>query len=264
VIEMLTLGDIDLRGVEGDQPQSLLRQPKRFALLAYLALSRPRRFHRRATLLALFWPELDAERARAALRQAVHVLRRLLGERVLVSLGDEELGLDPSAIRCDATAFEAAIAAGRIQEGLELYEGPLLPGFFAADAPGFERWLEDERARLRTLAVGAARQLSTAAEAAGDLESAICWARLAVHHAEHDECSYRRLIALLGRAGDRAGALAAYLQLSRRLSHDFGCTPSPETQELIEAVRTRGTPVPTQSRPAARPHRARTLAGSST
>ena len=37
-------------------------------------------------------------------------------------------------------------------EALELYRGPFLPGFFVADAPEFERWMEEERARLRARA----------------------------------------------------------------------------------------------------------------
>jgi len=41
----------------------VLAQPKRVALLAYLAAATPRRLHRRDSLLALFWPELDQEHA---------------------------------------------------------------------------------------------------------------------------------------------------------------------------------------------------------
>jgi DNA-binding SARP family transcriptional activator len=207
-------------------------------LLVYLALARPR-VHRRSTLLGLFWPELAAAHGRGALRQALHGLRRVLGPGAIRSRGDEEIRLDASMFRCDAIRFEDELAAGRAADAVEIYQGPLLPGFFVDGAAGFERWLEDERARLRILAVNAAWRLMTEAEAAGDLSTAVVWARLAVHHSDHDELSYRRLISLLARMGDRAGAVSTYLQLCRRLAHDFDCTPSPETESLLRSIRAR-------------------------
>src|SRR3989442_1335006 len=70
------LGGLNLLGVGGHELKSVLAQPKRVALLAYLAAATPKRLHRRDSLVALFWPELDQEHARAALRQAT-----LLAER---------------------------------------------------------------------------------------------------------------------------------------------------------------------------------------
>jgi DNA-binding SARP family transcriptional activator len=235
VYELLTLGGLDLwDGARDSHP--LLAQPKRIALLVYLALARPR-VHRRSTLLGVFWPELRAEQGRNALRQALHGLRRSLGASAIRARGDEEIRLDLSLFRCDVIEFEAALAAGRMAEAVELYEGPLLPGFFVDGASGFERWLEDERARLQGLAVNAAWRLMADAEAAGDPTTAVVWARLAVHHSDHDELSYRRLIGLLTRVGDRGGAVATYLQLCRRLAQDFGCAPSPETEALLRTIR---------------------------
>ena len=41
----------------------MLRQPRRLALLVYLALAHPKGLHQRDKLLALFWPEMDTTRA---------------------------------------------------------------------------------------------------------------------------------------------------------------------------------------------------------
>ena len=68
--DLLTLGGIDLRGP--GRAERLLTQPKRFALLVYLALARPRGVQRRSALLGLFWPDLRGGRARNALRQTLH------------------------------------------------------------------------------------------------------------------------------------------------------------------------------------------------
>ena len=83
MIRFFTLGKLDLRGAESVEMRAVLQQPKRLGLLAYLAVASPRRFHRRDTLLGLFWPELDQEHARAALRRSLYFLRAELGAGVI-------------------------------------------------------------------------------------------------------------------------------------------------------------------------------------
>ena len=65
---------------EGTEAEDVLHQPKRLALLVYLAMAEPRGFHRRDSLLALFWPELPEKRARNALNKTLHFLRSHLGD----------------------------------------------------------------------------------------------------------------------------------------------------------------------------------------
>src|SRR5438128_11692931 len=149
VIELRLLGGLDLRRGGGLRLDGLLTQPKRVALLAFLTAATPPRFHRRDTLLGLFWPELDQDHARAALRQALHGLRQGLGTDVLTSRGDEEVGIGEQRLWCDVRAFQHALEASDWSSALELYRGGLLEGFFLSDSPEFERWLEVERARLR-------------------------------------------------------------------------------------------------------------------
>lgn len=74
---------------------TIIRQPKRRALLAYLAIEYPGRFCRRDTLLAMFWPEEDLASGRNCLNQTLHGLRTQLGHDVIISRGKEELGLNP-------------------------------------------------------------------------------------------------------------------------------------------------------------------------
>src|SRR5512147_1617605 len=107
MIRLKSFGTIDLRGPKGEL-RGILTQPKRLALLLRLASERPGTFLRRDSLLAMFWPELDATGARNALRQALFHIRRELGEGVIRNRGDDEVGLDPSLIRADASEFEEA------------------------------------------------------------------------------------------------------------------------------------------------------------
>jgi DNA-binding SARP family transcriptional activator len=135
MIRFIALGAPDLQGDSAPEAGSALSQPRVLALLTYLAVARPRGFHRRDKLVALFWPELDHEGARNALRQLVHRLRRAIGDETVAGRGADEIGLDPSRIECDVVAFESALDAGRHAEALERFSGELLPGFFIADAP---------------------------------------------------------------------------------------------------------------------------------
>jgi len=238
MIELRMLGRVSLINPNAHDVQSLLGQPRRLALLAYLATPPPG-MHRRDNLLALFWPELDQAHARNALRQALHVLRRALGTSAVTSHGDEEVGLDFEQVWCDVAAFERAIADGQLRDAIELYRGDLLEGFFISDAPEFERWLETERDRLRSTAVGAARALVERATEEGDANSAAEWARRGLRLAPLDEGLIQRLIEALDRLGDRAGAVRAYDDFARRLGQELEVRPSAETQALLAAVRSR-------------------------
>lgn len=238
MIELETLGTAELRnGEDGRRLASVLAQPKRFALLAYLAVATPHGFHRRDTLLGLFWPEFDQDRARAALRRSLHFLRRSLGPDVLLGRGQEEVGLAGDRFRCDAAEFDRALEQERGRAALELYGGELLPGFYIDDAPAFERWLDEERVRIRRSAYQAAWKLAEEEQAGGSVLEAAHWARRARRIDPYDEDGARRLIALLARHGDPGGAVRAYERFTRGLAEDLGLEPSPETRALADSVR---------------------------
>jgi TolB-like protein/Flp pilus assembly protein TadD len=145
---------------------------------------------------------------------------------------------------CDVVAFDEAVAAGQLREALELYRGNLLQGFFIPDAGDFERWLETERARLVQAAARSARGLLEQCKAEGDVTAAVEWARRAAQLAPHDEELQRRLITLLDRLGDRAGAVESYEEFTKRLAADLETEPAAETKALITAVRARQSATP--------------------
>jgi DNA-binding SARP family transcriptional activator len=245
VIRLHTLGVLDLRDANGREIGAVLRQPKRLALLAYLCVSSPRRFHRRDSLLALFWPDLDQEHARAALRRALYFLRGELGPDVIAGRGDEELAVPDAELWCDAAALELALAAGDAATALALYHGPLLDGLYVAGAASeFQDWLDRERLRLAERAGAAARSLAEAAEREGRLGDAAEWARHGLALGPDDEAALRRYVALLEQGGDPSAALRAYDDFARRLAKDLDLEPSDETRALAEAVRARARPAP--------------------
>ena len=240
-VEFRLLGTLSVRVESGREVGSVLVQPKRFALLAYLATATPRGFHRRDTLLALLWPEADQEHARGSLRKAVHFLRQQLGPELIVSRGEEEIGLAPGRCWCDAVAFDEAMEAGRFDRATELYKGDVLPGLHLSDMPEFERWLESIRSQVRDRAARAGWSLADAEADKGHPADAVRWARWAFERSPYDENGLRRLLARLVEAGDRAGAVLAYEQFAQRLSVDLELLPSAETIALVETLR-RGRP----------------------
>lgn len=236
MIRLSMLGAVDLRGAEDRQLHTVLAQPKRLALLAYLAAATPRAFHSRDTLLALLWPDLNHEHARAALRQALYVLRGALGDSAVVTCGDGVIGLNHARVWCDVSAFDRAIDAGNRAEALTLYGGELLAGFHVSGAPEFERWLDGTRTRLAGRAATAAWALTECEERRGDLIGALEWARRLLVLDPDDERALRRVVALLNRLGDRMAALRVYREFSRRIAADYEMDPAPETEALISAI----------------------------
>lgn len=248
MIRLTTFGAIDLTTPAGVEVRAVLAQPRRVALLVYLALATPRGFHRRDTLAAVFWPDADQAKARGALRDATYFLRKELGTDVIEGRGTEELGLTPGRLEADAVVFEARLDAGDLAGALALMPGPLLPGFHLPDAPEFERWLDQERLRLSRRAADAARTLREASAQAGDRHQAVTLARQVLTLDPRAEPDLRRLLELLAEAGDLASVAVEYERFAARLREEFASRPDPETSALLgrlmDRTRVSGTPRP--------------------
>src|SRR6266480_1834185 len=243
MIRFRTLGGLELSDSQGRDLHALLSKPKRLALLAYLASHNHHASRRRDSVVALFWPDMDAAHARGSLRQALRFLRRELGDGVLNGHSEEEIGFEPHSFECDAVTFEQACDAGRLSEAMQLYRGDFLDGFYVAGGSAeLERWIEGERLRLRRLAARAAVEMAQRAERDGDLAAATNAARQAVAFDVDDEPALALLIELLDRSGDRAGALNAFETFRRGLLQQYDATPSPETAARIQAIRARQKP----------------------
>ena len=235
---------------DGTEVRAVLTQPKRLALLAYLAVASPGGFHRRDALLALFWPDFTERQARLSLRQALHHLRHALGTSVIANRGSCELGLAPGALWCDAVAFRHALRGGEMTAALELYRGDLLEAFsMHGISIELERWLEEERLALRALAFGAASSLAERSANDGELALGIQWARRALALSAGDEPALRRLVVMLDRYGDRASALRTAELFARRLREELDAEPSPETAALLTEIRGRGATLPSVAPP---------------
>jgi DNA-binding SARP family transcriptional activator/Tfp pilus assembly protein PilF len=215
----------------------LLAQPKRMGLLVFLASVEASQVNTRDTVLAMFWPELPAPRARRALNQALYELRQALGPGVIVSQGDQSIRVERTRLCCDAEAFRSAVEGGALVDAMALYRGEFLDGFFVSGVPEFERWQAQQRDLFRRNASAAAARLSDAALSEGRPEEAVQWAQRQLEIARHDERALRNLMNLLTQSGNPAEAIEAYTAFANNLAGELEIEPSVESNRLVREIR---------------------------
>ena len=225
MLRLVTFGGLSLESANEAVAPRLSAQ--RLALLAVLAAEGEGDRHvTRERLTGLFWPDVDEERARHSLRQATYTLRHEVGRDIIRS--DFALSLDPSAITADVIAFRAALARGDRAAAVTLVRGPFLAGFYLPGAAPFQRWVEDERARLHTAASGTIASLAAEASMANDTDAAVGWWRQLT---QLDPLSGRfavgYLTALAAR-GDRAEALDFARYHATLVRRELETEPDPE------------------------------------
>lgn len=251
MIRLRALGPLDLRSGDNTEVRQVLAQPKRAALLTYLVVATPRESHSRDKLLALFWPDQASEPARNALSQAVHFLRRALGDDVIVSHNGDSLSVSPTLIWCDVIAFDDAMRQGRVDEALELYRGDLLDGFHIANAPEFEHWLDVERQRLAERFDSVLEAMTTRCEQQGDHSGALAHGRRLAARQPYNSAVALRLMRALAASGDPAAAVQ-HAQVHEKLLRSELDVPLPgEITAFVAELQSRPLVRPVQSRPVA-------------
>ncbi|MGV3709548.1 MAG: BTAD domain-containing putative transcriptional regulator [Gemmatimonas sp.] len=234
----LTLGRAELRATE-DARSPIALQPKRLALLAFLAMT-TRAPQSRDQIIALFWPEASQDEGRAALRQALHHLRQRVGEEAITSTADGRVVLDATFVRCDASDLEAAMQAGDDARALALYRGDFLDGLLPRDTSAeFEEWMDRTRRRLRVLAANAAQRVASAATRVGQFDAAVSAATRWTEIAPDDEDAVRTLLRLLEQQGRAGDALTTADRVAREFEQRLGVPLSAETLRLISDIRAR-------------------------
>jgi DNA-binding SARP family transcriptional activator len=218
-----------------------LALPVRKAQALLLLLAREGAVPRvRAT--SLLWPALPEATARRNLRRELARLRESrLGE--LIAAGDDRLELG-SGVADDATAFEAALAAGAAEAAIAMWRaGEAAAGLELDDAPEFAEWLAAQRARLLALRVQARAAAADAAQGRGDLNAARAHLDAALADDPLHEALHRQAMALEVIAGRREAALARYERCRALLAAELGLEPLEPTRALAAAIR-RGDGLP--------------------
>jgi DNA-binding SARP family transcriptional activator len=214
--------------------RALLAPPtKPVALLAVVALTDAGDPVSRDAAASLIWPRLHKGARSGRLRQLLALTRRTFGAEVFEGAGPNHVGLARDRVWCDAWRLAQAFEEGAYEEATMLYRGPVLQGWDGSSGAAWEEWREAKDASLRQLAAEAAWRASREARDNGETRRAIELARRAVSLDPDNERGVRELMRLLQASGDRAGALAEYERLARRMRSAWGASPAPETTAMI-------------------------------
>ena len=222
-----------------DQPVPRFYSTKTQALLAYLAVESARP-QLRTKLTGLFWPEFPQADANRSLRQALFQLNKTLDNQhnqILLVSGPRVQFNRESHYWLDVSAFAGWMEQGEFEEAAELYHGPFLDGFYVADSPAFEEWMQSTRERLHQQAINALARLTEQASKRGDPSTAQKYANRMLAHDPWREDAHRSLMLALAQQGQRTAALAQYACCQRILHEELGTTPEAETVQLYERIR---------------------------
>jgi DNA-binding SARP family transcriptional activator len=178
------------------------------------------------------WPDADAERGRARLRNTMNRLRTRSGP--CIERRGDVLELTDT-VRTDVEVFDRAATAaltadastriGLARQAISLYAGELLPGDV------FEDWAAAPRERMLRRYVGLIDLVADAAEREGDHDEAARLLDLGVAADPLEERRYVRLAQVLTTQG-RVTAARRVAEQGIAVFAEIGLSPSPELARL--------------------------------
>ena len=248
-LQVQLLGDFLLRS--GDTPVTAVNTPRLQALLAYMVLHRSAPQPRRQVAFRL-WPDLTEAQARTNLRNLVHLFRQALPEINLFmhAEGPTLQWRADAPWTLDVADFETLIQTSRhaqariaLEQAVDLYQGDLLPNCY-------DDWIIAERERLRQMALDALERLILLLEQEHAYSAAIRYAQRLLRYDPLNETTYRHLMRLHARSGDRAGALRVYQTCVTVLERELCVEPALETQQAYDRLRRTNAPAPPTATPA--------------
>jgi DNA-binding SARP family transcriptional activator len=218
-------------------------------LFCYLLLHRDHALPRES-LASILWPDTTTALSRKNLRQALWQLQSALGtqneainERMLI-VEPEWIRLNPEAdfwldIAVVEHAFDLtqkvpgkeldAQMARVLQDVVQLYQGPLLEGWFTD-------WCLYERERLQGIYLTLLDKLMGYCEAQRDYETGLLYGMRILCYDRAREHTHRRLMRLHYLNGDRAAALRQYEHCSVALEEELNAKPSKGTAAIYQQI----------------------------
>lgn len=228
------------------------RSKRALTLLKYLLTYRGCKVHKEA-LFELLWPDERAEVANKRLHTAVSAVRRMLRPEgsgsqpsPFVQQSDGSYWFNTDADHwIDVDDFERLAETGKslvkshpqralekYKQALKLYEGEFLPEAL------YEDWSTQTREHLREIFLDVSlRTAQLLLDEKNDPAGAIRTARAALAVDPYREELHQALLTSLIDAGRYTEATNHYRTLTRMLHDEFGLDPSPETQVLMQQLR---------------------------
>jgi DNA-binding SARP family transcriptional activator len=190
-------------------------------------------------LLAVLWPDTEADTAFHAFESTLHRLRKLVGkESILLKSGF--ISINRYRVWVDALSFDEHRIGAAEQQSIEdtgnivaLYRGGYLDGDDAPWVLARREHLANQAIRLTEALAKHHLRLGGEAEARHVLERGISRAPIS-------EPLYRLLIETLIRQQEYAEAMLVFRRCQERLMYELDLQPSPATLELRERIATAG------------------------
>jgi DNA-binding SARP family transcriptional activator/tetratricopeptide (TPR) repeat protein len=216
------LGPVLLTGPDG--AVLVLRTRKQIALLLLLARQRGKSVSR-DSIIELLWPEDGAKQARHSLSQSVSLVNKVLGVEAVAASDKDRIVLRANLVGLDVCEFERLAASGDPAEARALWHGRLLEEIWIPRAPGFERWLADERQRLERVLRRLVHRIIEDCRAEGDYQAMQAEAEALLELEALDERAMLACLEALQLQGDRTQALRRYGEFELRLKEELDAEP---------------------------------------
>ena len=240
------------RLIVDDQIIELSRR-KSFGILVWLAIRETPVI--RDSLLSLFWPASDPEKARASLRTALSSINTESGTRIVDADG-ERISLDAELVT-DLSEFRRGLAELPVEETieeaaghgfdrlLELAARPLLETFNPGTvAPEFDDAVLQTSEETNRVLEGLLEKSIRAATLAGNWDQGIDRGRRWLRLSPLNESAHRRMMELYAWSGRKDAALEQFSVCRELMNGELGMEPDEETLGLRDAISGNRLPVP--------------------
>jgi DNA-binding SARP family transcriptional activator len=224
---------------------------KAIALLAFLAMAEQRQS--RDQLAALLWPDLDQQRARAALRSTAYALTAL-APGAWLEKDRATLALNQQAIRVDVRDFLALLnrshahAHGQqppcaecaiwLAQAADCYRADFMGTFALGDSAEYDDWQRIQREWLCRELGSALARLARHHGERHDYDLALDYARRWLALDPLHEPAHRMLMFLYAASGQRSEALRQYRQCAELLQTELATPPEEATTRLYTEIQT--------------------------
>jgi len=204
------------------------------SLLAYLVLHP--QSHGREKIAALFWGDSSDTQARNSLRNALAVLRKHLGNDLLL-VDRQSVSINPEyPLWVDVLEFETQAKNYLVepvsdnQVDIALYKSNLLPDFY-------DEWIFPLREHYRSLFIKTLLQLTQQLRSQSEYEKAIETARKLLAFESTNERAHQHIMFCHTAMGNRNAAIKQYEECQRILMEELGVDPEKETTALYDWIK---------------------------
>jgi DNA-binding SARP family transcriptional activator len=216
-----------------------LHSTRVIALFAYL-MSEAGKPVPREFLITLCWPEDQPQRARQSLRQALHSLRKALGDLAEVCLTSDEHSVTLSShplLPVDVLRFEALTQSGEenpdsLQQAIDLYQGAFLEAISVPNSPEFEDWLHYRRQELEGRYLNALHRLVEHLLTQGEHGEALPLAQRLAFLTPLNEEAHACLMKAYAGLSNFTAVKEQFELCSALLDRELGVAPSLDTKSL--------------------------------